>query len=72
MLLSNGNLVASGPGWAEWEDPFPKPSYLFALVAGDLVAVEDRFTTRSGPRRAAADLGPRRRRATAAPTPWTR
>ena len=39
---------ASGPGWAEWEDPFPKPSYLFALVAGDLVAVEDRFTTRSG------------------------
>ena len=48
MLLSNGNLVASGPGWAEWEDPFRKPSYLFALVAGDLVAVEDRFATRSG------------------------
>ena len=37
-----------GPGWAEWEDPFRKPSYLFALVAGDLVAVEDRFVTRSG------------------------
>ena len=48
VLLSNGNLVASGPGWAEWEDPWPKPSYLFALVAGDLVAVEDRFTTASG------------------------
>ena len=48
VLLSNGNLVGQGPGWAEWEDPFPKPSYLFALVAGDLVAVEDRFTTRSG------------------------
>ena len=48
VLLSNGNLIASGAGWAEWEDPFPKPSYLFALVAGDLRAVEDRFTTRSG------------------------
>ena len=48
VLLSNGNLVASGPGWAEWEDPFRKPSYLFALVAGELVAVEDHFTTRSG------------------------
>ncbi len=48
VLLSNGNLVAQGPGWAEWEDPFPKPAYLFALVAGDLVAVEDRFTTASG------------------------
>ena len=48
VLLSNGNLVASGPGFAEWEDPFPKPSYLFALVAGDLVAVEDRFVTMSG------------------------
>ena len=48
VLLSNGNLVASGEGWAEWEDPFPKPSYLFALVAGDLRAVEDRFVTMSG------------------------
>jgi aminopeptidase N len=48
VLLSNGDLAASGPGWAEWEDPFPKPSYLFALVAGDLRAVEDRFVTRSG------------------------
>ncbi|PZQ51593.1 MAG: aminopeptidase N [Rhodovulum sulfidophilum] len=48
VLLSNGNLLAAGDGWAEWEDPFPKPSYLFALVAGDLRAVEDHFTTRSG------------------------
>jgi aminopeptidase N len=48
VLLSNGNLIASGPGWAEWEDPFPKPCYLFALVAGELAAVEDRFVTCSG------------------------
>jgi aminopeptidase N len=48
VMLSNGNLLAAGPGWAEWEDPFPKPAYLFALVAGDLRAVEDRFVTRSG------------------------
>jgi aminopeptidase N len=36
VLLSNGNLVASGEGWAKFEDPFPKPSYLFALVAANL------------------------------------
>ena len=48
VMLSNGNLIGSGPGWAEWEDPHPKPCYLFALVAGDLRAVEDSFTTRSG------------------------
>jgi aminopeptidase N len=53
VLLSNGNPVAKGdlPGgrhWAKWVDPHPKPSYLFALVAGDLVAHKDRFTTRSG------------------------
>ena len=53
ILLANGNLVASGDGedgrhWAEWEDPFPKPSYLFALVAGNLAANRDRFTTMSG------------------------
>jgi aminopeptidase N len=53
ILLANGNLVASGDAengshWAEWEDPFPKPSYLFALVAGDLAANKDRFTTMSG------------------------
>ena len=53
ILLANGNLVDSGEGeagthWAEWEDPFPKPSYLFALVAGDLKPNRDRFTTMSG------------------------
>ncbi len=53
VLLSNGNPGASGPldggrHFAEWHDPHPKPSYLFALVAGDLGHIEDRFTTRSG------------------------
>ena len=48
VLLSNGNPTGSGPGWAEWDDPWPKPAYLFALVAGDLVAHSDRFTTASG------------------------
>lgn len=52
VLLSNGNLVDSGAlddgrHFARWEDPFPKPSYLFALVAGPLECLEDRFTTRS-------------------------
>ena len=45
VLLSNGNPGESGPGWAEWHDPWPKPAYLFALVAGDLVAETDRITT---------------------------
>ena len=53
VLLSNGNQEAAGdlPGgrhWVRWQDPFPKPSYLFALVAGDLALVEDHFMTRSG------------------------
>jgi len=48
VLLSNGNPTGAGPGWAEWHDPWPKPAYLFALVAGDLSAVSDRFTTASG------------------------
>ena len=54
MLLSNGNRIDGGdiPGtdrhFAVWHDPFPKPSYLFALVAGDLGLVEDSFTTMSG------------------------
>ena len=53
VLLSNGNPVehgeiGDGRHWAKWVDPHPKPSYLFALVAGDLVAVPDRITTRSG------------------------
>ena len=54
VLLANGNLIASGdvPGtsrhFAVWHDPFPKPSYLFALVGGRLACVEDRFRTMSG------------------------
>ncbi|WP_170592915.1 aminopeptidase N [Ruegeria arenilitoris] len=48
VLLSNGNPTGKGEGWAEWTDPWPKPAYLFALVAGDLVAHSDSFTTRSG------------------------
>ncbi len=52
-LLSNGNLIESGPlpggrHYAVWNDPFPKPSYLFALVAGELDVHEDSFTTMSG------------------------
>jgi len=53
VLLSNGDKTASGDlphgrHFAEWTDPFPKPSYLFALVAADLAANVDGFTTRSG------------------------
>jgi len=53
VLLSNGNKVASGERpngrhYAIWEDPFPKPAYLFALVAGDLALLEDKFVTSSG------------------------
>ena len=53
VLLSNGNPVHQGElddgrHWVSWEDPFPKPSYLFALVAGDLACIEGNFTTRSG------------------------
>ncbi|WP_435419245.1 aminopeptidase N [Parerythrobacter aurantius] len=52
ILLCNGNKVAEGEEgadhWAEWHDPWPKPSYLFALVAGDLVANSSSFTTMSG------------------------
>jgi aminopeptidase N len=54
VLLSNGNLVAHGDiagtsrHFAIWHDPFPKPSYLFALVGGDLGCVKDSFTTMSG------------------------
>jgi aminopeptidase N len=43
VLLSNGNLVESGDGWARFEDPFPKPSYLFALVAANLEVLEDEY-----------------------------
>ena len=52
VLLSNGNKVSAGEEgpdhWAQWHDPWPKPSYLFALVAGELVARRDSFTTMRG------------------------
>jgi aminopeptidase N len=53
VLLSNGNLIDRGDAgdgmhYALWQDPFPKPAYLFALVAGDLGSITDTFTTMSG------------------------
>ncbi|MBA3012811.1 MAG: aminopeptidase N [Proteobacteria bacterium] len=53
VLLSNGNPVSAGQignnrHYVRWEDPFKKPCYLFALVAGDLAFIHDRFTTASG------------------------
>ncbi|MEZ8096124.1 aminopeptidase N [Photobacterium swingsii] len=53
FLLSNGNRIAQGDldngrHWVQWEDPFPKPSYLFALVAGDFDVLRDKYTTMSG------------------------
>ncbi|MGD8886679.1 MAG: M1 family aminopeptidase, partial [Gammaproteobacteria bacterium] len=55
VLLSNGNLAGQGEldgdttkHWAKWEDPFKKPTYLFALVAGKLAKIDDTFTTMSG------------------------
>ncbi len=52
VLLSNGNLIEQGSSgarhWTIWEDPFPKPCYLFALVAGELACVEDSFRTAGG------------------------
>ncbi|MFN3714206.1 MAG: aminopeptidase N [Alcanivoracaceae bacterium] len=52
LLLSNGNPVDKGSDgnrhWVTWEDPFAKPCYLFALVAGDLACLEDQFVTMSG------------------------
>ncbi len=53
VLLANGNCMAMGREaegwhWARWEDPFPKPTYLFAMVAGDLAVVRDQYRTASG------------------------
>ncbi len=53
FLLSNGNCIAEGDldngrHWVQWQDPFPKPSYLFALVAGDFDVLRDNYTTMSG------------------------
>ena len=57
LLLSNGNNIDSGVSkgdsnrhWVTWQDPFRKPCYLFALVAGDLTCIDDTFTTMSGRR----------------------
>ena len=60
FLLSNGNRSAEGEvedghHWVEWNDPFPKPSYLFALVAGDFDLLQDTFITKSG-RKVALEL----------------
>ncbi|PHM69115.1 aminopeptidase N [Xenorhabdus sp. KJ12.1] len=59
-LLSNGNRIeqgelSDGRHWVKWQDPFPKPSYLFALVAGDFDVLHDTFITRSG-RKVALEL----------------
>jgi aminopeptidase N len=53
VLLSNGNLVSQGTGddgrhWATWHDPYPKPCYIFAVVAGDMGWLEEHYETRSG------------------------
>ena len=77
VLLSNGNLVAQGaldrrPPLRDLARPVPKPSYLFALVAGDLAALEDTFTTMSGRQRRAARSTRRRRTCRAAITRWRR
>jgi aminopeptidase N len=53
VMLSNGHpvargILADGRHWVRWEDPFPKPSYIFALVAGDFACFDDRYTTGSG------------------------
>jgi aminopeptidase N len=51
VLLSNGNLVAAGDGWARFVDPFPKPAYLFALVAANLELLKDEMVSKSGKRK---------------------
>ncbi|MBU2944463.1 aminopeptidase N [Shimia thalassica] len=48
VLLSNGNPLSQSQGFAKWQDPWPKPAYLFALVAGDLLNHPGTFTTKSG------------------------
>ena len=85
MLLSNGNLVATeattlsagGEGQSlgtgrRWEDPFPKPSYLFAMVAAKLDKLEDSFVTRSGRTVKPADLSSSPASSTSAASPCRR
>jgi aminopeptidase N len=69
---AEGEWRKDGTHWAEWHDPWPKPSYLFALVAGDLVANSKPFTTRSG-REVECNIWVRPRRSRTAPaTRWNR
>jgi aminopeptidase N len=68
VLLANGNLIGQGDEagdrhWARWEDPFPKPSYLFAVVAAKLDRRKDSFRTRSGERFCCSSLS--------SPASWT-
>ena len=77
VLLSNGNRIeagdlAGGRHFAVWHDPFPKPSYLFALVAGDLGSIHDRFTTMSRAQGRAGHLCRAWQRAARHSTPWMR
>lgn len=74
VLLSNGNLIEKteledGRHSTVWEDPFPKPAYLFALVAGRLDALEDTFETMSG-RKVDLKIGSSRATPRAVPMPW--
>ncbi len=77
VLLANGNLESAGEAedgrhWAVWSDPFKKPCYLFALVAGDLAQVADSFVTMSGRRGGAAASTSSADARSALPTRWTR
>ena len=77
MLLANGDPVAQGEAedgrhWAEWHDPFPKPCYLFALVAGDLDGQPRQLHDPLGARGRARHLGARGRSAQDRSTRWTR
>jgi aminopeptidase N len=74
VLLSNGNLIdeherPDGRRSVTWQDPFPKPSYLFALVAGDLALLRDEFVTASG-RRVELRIYPSRTTSHSATTRW--
>ncbi len=76
VLLSNGNPVEKGElpngrHFVTWEDPHPKPCYLFALVAGDLKKVEDHFTTMSG-RDVTLQIWSRRKTSARPIMPWPR
>ena len=68
---SAANVAGSDRHYAVWHDPFPKPSYLFAMVAGDLGAIEDEFVTMSG-RKVALRIYASTARRRAAPTRWIR